>query len=131
MTTQYRKGRHSVTDLRIHLVCIPKYREDVFDAEKLGYIEGAFMEVAKKMDFRVIEFSGEADHVHGLIEYPPKLSVSKIVNHLKGASSYRYKQKYETSHPKHFWSPSYFAVSVGGAPLDVLIRYIRSQEKPS
>jgi len=84
------------------------------------------------MDFKVLEFNGEADHIHALIEFPPKLSVSQMVNALKGVSSRRYGQ---AGYPKPYgkdalWSPSYFTSSVGGAPLEVLKWYIREQEKP-
>ncbi|MEH2261358.1 IS200/IS605 family transposase [Nostoc sp.] len=132
MTTIFRRERHSVTDLKIHLVCVTKYRRSIFTLESLAEIEKSFQEVAKKMDFQIIEFNGEGNHVHSLIEYPPKLSVSQIVNALKGVSSRRYGQAgYKKPHEQALWSPSYFAISVGGAPLEVLRQYIRNQEKPS
>ena len=70
---------------------------------------------------------------HALIEYPPKLSISQMVNALKGVSSRRYGQ---AGHPKPYgedalWSPSYFVSSVGGAPIEVLQQYIKGQEKQS
>ena len=122
MSTQLRRERHSVTDLKIHLVCVTKYRSSVFVATSLVLIEESFREVARKMDFQILEFNGEADHIHVLIEYPPKLSVSSIVNALKGVSSRRYGQ---AGYPKPYgkdalWSPSYFVSSVGGAPIEVL-----------
>jgi putative transposase len=84
------------------------------------------------MNFQVLEFNGEGNHVYALIEYPPKLSISQIVNALKGVSSRRYGQAgHKKPHKEALWSPSYFAVSVGGAPLEVLKEYIRNQEKPS
>jgi putative transposase len=87
--------------------------------------------VAKSMGFEIIEFNGESDHVHLLIEYPPKLSISTLVNHLKGVSSRMYRQKgFNCPHDVHLWSPSYFAVSVGGAPLAVLKEYIKNQKSP-
>ena len=133
MSTQLRLERHSVTDLKIHLVCVTKYRRSVFVAKSLVLIEESFREVARKMDFQILEFNGEADHIHVLIEYPPKLSVSSIVNALKGVSSRRYGQ---AGYPKPYgkdalWSPSYFVSSVGGAPIEVLKQYIKNQEKPS
>jgi putative transposase len=133
MTTQFRRERHSVTDLKIHLVCVTKYRDDVFSSEELKLIEEVFRHVAVQMNFRILEINGEDEHVHALIEYPPKLSVSKIVNALKGVSSRRYGQAgFKKPHGKTaLWSPSYFAVSVGGAPIEVLIKYIKNQEKPS
>ncbi len=133
MATQFRKERHSVSDLKIHLVCVTKYRRPVLTPESLAVIEKSFTEVAKKMDFQILEFNGESDHVHALVEFPPKLSVSQMVNALKGVSSRRYGQ---AGFPKPYgkdalWSPSYFVSSVGGAPLEVLKRYIKNQEKPS
>jgi putative transposase len=132
VTSQFRRERHSVTDLKIHLVCLTKYRMSVFTKDSLELIDKTFREVAEKMDFQVIEFNGEDNHVHALIEYPPKLSISQIVNALKGVSSRRYGQAgYKKPHKEALWSPSYFAVSVGGAPLEILKEYIRNQEKPS
>jgi putative transposase len=58
----------------------------------LSVIEKSFRGVAEKMDFQILEFNGEENHVHALIEYPPKLSISQIVNALKGVSSRRYGQ---------------------------------------
>lgn len=132
MTTNYRKERHSVTDLQIHLICVTQYRKPVITAKSLDLIEKSFEDVAQKMNFRILEFNGELDHIHTLIEYPPKLSVSQIVNTLKGVSSRRYgKAGYPKPHKVSLWSPSYFAISVGGAPISVLIDYINEQKKPS
>ena len=133
MTTQFRRERHSVTDLKIHLVCVTKYMDKSFSGEELKLIEEVFHHVASQMNFQILEINGEDEHVHALIEYPPKLSVSKIVNALKGVSSRRYGQAgFRKPHDKSaLWSPSYFAVSVGGAPIEVLIQYIKNQKKPS
>jgi putative transposase len=92
MTTNLKKERHSVSSLKIHLVFVTKYRKQLFTLESLEVIEKSFMEVAKKMGFDIIEFNGETDHLHVLIDYLPKLSVSGIVNSLKGVSSRRYGQ---------------------------------------
>jgi putative transposase len=133
MTTQFRKERNSVTDLKAHLVCVTKYRRSILTAEGLTVLEKSFGEVAKSMNFQVLEFNGEADHIHVLLEYPPKLSISQMVNALKGVSSRRYGQAgFKKPFGKEaLWSPSYFVSSVGGAPLEVLKQYIQSQEKPS
>lgn len=127
----YRRERHSVTDLKVHLVCVTKYRKSVFSDEGLKLIEASFQTVANKMNFKILEFNGEPDHVHVLIEYPPKLSLSQIVNALKGVSSRRYGQAGKTKpHKSSLWSPSYFAVSVGGAPIEVLKQSIKNQSRP-
>lgn len=133
MSTKLRHGRHSVSDLKAHLVCVTKYRCSVLTAEGLNLIEESFRQVATKMDCQVLEFNGEPDHIHVLVEYPPKLSISTLVNAFKGVSSRRY-GKAGLPKPygkKALWSPSYFVSSVGGAPLELLKQYIQNQEKPS
>lgn len=129
---KFRRERHSVTDLKVHLVCVTKYRDNVFSVPELVLIEKVFHDVAQKMNMQILEINAEKDHLHALIEYPPKLSISKIVNALKGVSSRRYGQAgfKKPKDGKALWSPSYFAVSVGGAPIDVLIKYIKEQNRP-
>lgn len=78
--------------------------------------------------------NGENDHVHLLVEYPPKVSISKLVNSLKGVSS-RLLRKYSSTLKKHYWkgvlwSPSYFAASCGGAPISIVKQYIQQQTTP-
>ncbi len=126
MASSLRRERHSVSDLKIHLVCVTKNRKKIFTFESLELIQKSFVEVSKKK-----EFNGEADHIHALIEFPPKLSVSKIVNALKGVSSRRYGQ---AGYPKpdgkqSLWSPSYFVSCVGGAPVEVVKQYLQDQQK--
>jgi putative transposase len=130
MATQYRRGRHSVTDLEAHLVFVTKYRRKIFTQPSLELLRESFIEVARKMDFKVVECNGEADHIHLLVEYPPKLSVSVIVNHLKGVSSRIYRKQFPSPHKDHLWSPAYFAVSSGGAPIETLKKYIQNQKSP-
>ena len=87
--------------------------------------------VAKKMNFKILEIEGETDHVHLLVEIPPKLSVSQIVNALKGVSSRMLRKNYpQLRKYKSLWSPSYFAISCGGAPIDAIESYIREQSTP-
>lgn len=104
----------------------------MFDDAGLTLIEESFRAVAEKMNFQILEFNEETNHVHALIEYPPKLSISQIANSVKGVSSRRYGQAgYQKPRNKEvLWSPSYFAVSVGGAPLEVLKQYIKDQSRP-
>lgn len=133
LASQLRKERYSVSALRVHLVFVTKYRRSVLTAESLAVIEASFKQVAQKMDCKVEEFNGEADHIHVLIEYPPKLSISQLVNSFKGVSSRQYglagfKKPYGKD---ALWSPSYFASSVGGAPIEVLKTYIQNQDRPA
>lgn len=81
-----------------------------------------------------MEFNGE-DHVHMIIRYPPKLSPADLVQSLKSVSGYKLPRHYpEIQQPpwkkQRLWSPSYFAVSVGGAPIEILRQYIEQQDRP-
>ena len=77
------------------------------------------------------EFHGEDDHVHLLVEYPPTVRLSKLVNSLKGVSSRRLRQRFRIrTHRDHLWSPSYLAASCGGAPLAIIRRYVEQQRRP-
>lgn len=128
----YRRGRHCVSKLFVHLVFVTKYRRGVFHQIHLQRLKEIFTDVCQQLSANLVEFNGEDDHVHLLIEYPPKLPVSKLVNSLKGVSSRRLREEFKIrTHAEHLWSPSYFAVSAGGAPLEVLKKYIESQRTPA
>jgi len=130
----YRRGRHSVTRLVTHLVFTTKYRRKVFDGHMIGQIREAFDSACEKLDCRIIEFDGEEDHVHLLVEYPPKLAVSVLVNNLKSTSS-RHVRFLNTQLPRlskssALWSRSYFACSAGGATIETLKAYVNDQKTP-
>ena len=134
-TTNIRTGRHCTFNMHVHLVFVTKYRKRVFTKSTLDFMKQVFEDVAYDFESELVEFDGEKDHVHLLIHYPPKISVSKLVNSLKGVSS-RYLKTNFPELEKYYWgnalwSPSYFAGSCGGAPLENIKEYIRSQETPS
>jgi putative transposase len=81
------------------------------------------------------EFNGQEDHVHLLVQYPPKVAFSHLVNSLKGVASRRLRQDFvgkinPAAMRGRFWSPSYFARSCGGAPLSTVTDYIANQKRP-
>ncbi|KQC36313.1 IS200/IS605 family transposase [Frankia sp. ArI3] len=137
MTTDLgiRAGRHCVFVLHAHLVFVTKYRHRVFDDRHLTHLEEIMRAVCADFEVELVEFNGEGDHVHLLVHFPPKIALSKLVNSLKGVSSRRMRQEFPDL-ARHYWranrlwSGSYFAGSVGGAPLDVLRRYIEEQTRP-
>jgi putative transposase len=133
-STSIRTGRHCVHVLHVHLVFITKYRRQVFDKQSLEKLKSIFSNVCNDFESYLTEFDGEGDHVHLLINYPPKVSISKLVNSLKGVSSRRLRQQYPEILRYYWkgvlWSPSYFAGSCGGAPISVLKQYIQNQNTP-
>ena len=70
---------------------------------------------------------------HLLGEYPPTILVSTLVNHLKGVSTRMLRKEFPELAVRgaHLWTPSYFAASDGGAPIERLREYVEAQEKPS
>ena len=131
----FRRGRHSLSRLTVHLVCVTKYRRRVLDAAALEWLRGHFAKICRTMDCTLLACDGEADHVHALIEYPPKISVSVLVNALKGTSSRLLRQERPDIANRYckgvLWSPSYFAASTGGATLETIKQYVDSQRASS
>jgi putative transposase len=130
-----RHGRHCVFMMHVHLVFVTKYRREVFTKEVLNDLRGIFSGVCNDFEAELVEFDGEDDHVHLLVNYHPKVAVSTLVNSLKGVSSRMIRQKKYPSIRKKLWggalwSPSYFAGSCGGAPISFIRHYIEQQQPP-
>lgn len=122
--------------MHVHLVFVAKYRRNVFTKTILEHLNNIFHSVCKDFGAELVEFEGEKDHVHLLVNYPPKVSVSKLVNSLKGVSSRLVrKNNYPTVQQAlwgdSLWSPSYFAGACGGAPLEIIRQYIEQQSSPA
>jgi putative transposase len=113
-----RHGRHCVFNLHVHLVFVTKYRRDVFTQTMLDDLQIIFERVCLDFESELIEFNGEDDHVYLLVNYPPKVAVSSLVNSLKGASSRVLRQQHPEIKKKLWgnalWSPSYFAARCFG-----------------
>lgn len=131
-----RRGRHCTFNLHVHLVFVTKYRRGVFSETILMRLKEIFTSVCKDFEAELKEFNGEDDHVHLLVSYPPKIAVSALVNSLKGVSSRLIRKE---NFPEicaalwgnSLWSPSYFAGSCGGAPIDIIRQYIEQQRENS
>ncbi|MGF1576546.1 MAG: IS200/IS605 family transposase [Cyanophyceae cyanobacterium] len=114
----------------IHLVFTTKCRHKILEPHHLERMREVCLEVGRKMGFTVLELNGEMDHVHLLVEYAPTLSVSSLVNHLKGGSSRMLRKEFGLRpHQDPLWSPRCFAGSCGGAPIRVVREYIEQQGK--
>ena len=127
-----RRSRHCVFKMHVHLVFLAKYRRRVFDAAAIEALRSIFTEVCGKFRATLLEIDAEEDHVHLLLEYPPKVSVSSLVNSLKGVSSRLLPERRPDIRKRYWkgtlWSPSYFAASCGGAPIAIVRQYIEQQK---
>ena len=119
-----------------HLVFVTRSRHPVFTARHLERTEEIMRAVCTDFETGLAEFNGEASHVHLLVNFPPEVALSRLVNSLKGLSSRRLRQEFPELR-RHYWkadrlwSGSYFAGSVGGAPITVLRQYIEQQDRPA
>ena len=112
-----------------------KYRKCIFTKEMLDCLRGIFESVCADFESSLVELDGEGNHVHLLVNYPPKVSLSKLFNSLKGVSIRIIRRELSKDVNRMLWkgvlwSPSYFAGSCGGAPLGVVNKYIQEQKTP-
>lgn len=132
-TNDFRTGRHCLFALHVHLVFVTKYRRKVLSGTAHETLRAIFTKVCQDFEAVLVETNGEDDHVHLLVEYPPKVALSTLVNSLKGVSSRRLRQQHPDIAPRYYqgvlWSPSYFAASCGGAPLSIIRQYIEDQRQ--
>ena len=132
LSNDIRHGRHCVSALHVHLVFVTKYRRKVFDGDALQRLKAIFEKVCRDLQAQLVEMNGQTEHVHLLIHYPPKHSVSGLVNSLKGVSSRLLRSERPDLEKLYWnnvlWSPSYFAASCGGAPLSIIKQYVEQQK---
>jgi putative transposase len=130
-----RHGRHCVFALHVHLVFVTKYRKNVFTQKAILTLKDIFRSVCTQFEAKLVECDGEFNHVHLLVNYPPKIAISKLVNALKGVSSRLLRKAHPEIASKYWkgvlWSPSYFAASCGGAPISIIKQYIENQKMPT
>ena len=126
---------HSVFLLNYHLVLVVKYRRRVFDQAISNRAKEIFERIAPNYKINLQEWNHDEDHVHILFKAHPKTEISKFINAYKSASSRLLKKEFPHIRKKlwkeYFWSQSFCLLTTGGAPLEVLKKYIESQgEKP-
>jgi putative transposase len=131
----YNIGYRAVYKLNIHLVLVTKYRRKVINQAMLTRLQEIFESTCAKWKSRVVEFNGESDHVHLVIDYPPDVEVSKLVNNLKTVSSRLIRKEFNEQvnqfYNKHvFWTGAYFVASCGGVTIEQLKSYVEKQNSP-
>lgn len=128
----YRTTSHSVYDLKYHVVWITKYRKKVLYGQVAERLRDLLREICKAKDVEITKGSISKDHVHLFISVPPYLSISKLMQSLKGKTSYKLLSEYKEL-SKHFWGchiwgRGYFAASSGNVTDEVIMEYIATQD---
>ena len=134
--TNLKSHAHCVYNLQIHIVFVTKYRNKVIDTDILNRMKEIFSKLCEAQKCSLIEFNGESDHVHLLIDLAPDIAISKLVNILKTISSREIRKEFKDRVDKFYWKPvfwssAYCVISSGGASIDVLKQYIQNQDSPS
>lgn len=126
---KYRSTSKCVYSAKYHVIWCPKYRRRVVGGRVEIRLKEIINEVVAECGGQVIQLETMPDHVHLLMEVPPTVALSGLIQKLKGRSSRRLRQEF--SHLRRLpalWSPSWFVSTVGGAPLEIVRRYVENQK---
>ena len=136
MTTQVlHRNNNAVFRIVYHLVLVTKYRRAALTGAMIDRTRAILAELAAAWDGSLLECNGETDHVHALLDMPPRARPSDLVNNLKTVTSRRLRSEFPSlvsSYRKPvLWSPSYCIISAGGAPIEILKQYVENQKRPT
>ena len=124
-------NNHSVFLMHYHLVLVIKYRRKVIDDVISNRLREIFEYIAPNYNITLQEWNQDKDHVHILLKGQPNTELSKFINAYKSASSRLIKKEYPQIRAQlwkeNFWSRSFCLLTTGGAPVDVIKKYIESQ----
>jgi len=133
--TEYRKGSHTVYDLKYHIVWITKYRKAVLRGEIGVRLRELTRQTCEAQEVYIEKGHIALDHVHLLLSVPPNIAVSDLVQRLKGRSSRKMLDEFGELRRQfwgqHLWARGYFVASSGNVTDEVIAQYIEMQnEKP-
>jgi putative transposase len=132
----YRKTSHSVYDIKYHVVWVTKYRYGVLRGDIDIRTREIIRQICNQLDVQIVQGHVSSDHIHLLVSVPPTISVSQLMQRLKGASSRKLLQEYSELSKRywgrHLWARGYFAVSTGNVTDKIIKEYIASHDdKPN
>jgi putative transposase len=134
-TERYRKGSHTVTDLKYHFVWKTKYSYGILKDEVALRVRDIIREVCAEKGMQVVKGNIRPNHIHVLISAPAYMSPAKMAQYLKGKSSYRLQREFPMLQKRywgrHLWSRGYFCSTVGAVTEEQIKQYIANQaEEP-
>ncbi len=128
----YRLGAHTKSDLKVHVVWIPKYRKSVLTGDVALRVRDLIRQIAAEHELEIISGKVARDHVHVFLSYRPTQKVSQIMQWLKGITSRVLLQEFPHLRKKfwvrHFWARGYLAVSSGTITDEMIQEYLDAQE---
>ena len=131
---RYRKGAHTVYDIKYHVVWATKYRYQVLQGEIARRARDIIRDICMQHDVIILKGHISRDHVHLLVSAPPRLSVSEMMQYIKGKSSRKLQEEYPTLGKRywgqHLWARGYFCATSGTVTDEMIAAYIEHHEKP-
>ena len=131
MTVELDSNNHSVFMLWYHLVLVIKYRKKVITKDISERLQKMFVRISADYNITLQEWNHDKDHVHILFRAHPNTELSKFINAYKSASSRIVKKDFPQVRKylwkEYFWSRSFCLLTTGGAPIEVIRKYIESQ----
>lgn len=129
--TDYRKGSHTVYSVHLHLVWITKYRKKVLVGKIAFRAKDLIRAICERNRVDILKGYVGADHVHLLVSIPPSLAISKLMQQIKGKSSYlmlqEFKQLRRQYWGQHMWARRCFCCSTGNVTDEIIKNYIEQQ----
>ena len=136
MSTDYNHGFRSVYRLTAHVVFVIKYRRKAISNEILARLKEIFASTLTKWESSLLDFNGESDYVHLIIDDKPDIALSKLIANLKTVSSRLIRKEFPYLAAKYFynkpyfWTGAYFVASCGGVTIEQLKKYVENQNSP-
>jgi putative transposase len=127
----YRRGAHTVFEIHLHLVWVTKYRKPVMTGEVGTRLRELIREICGNQEVTIIKGHISKDHVHLFVSIPPQVTISRLLQMLKGKTSYKLMHEFAHLRRKfwgrHMWARGYFCVSSGNVTDEVIKQYIEQQ----
>jgi len=128
----YRKTSHSIYDIKYHIVWITKYRKPILSGEIGLRVRELIRQICTSLDVEVLKGHVARDHVHIMVSVPPYISVSKLVQSVKGRTSRKMLDEYKGLRRvflgRHMWARGYFVATTGNVTDEVIMKYIEEQD---
>ena len=127
------KGAHSVYSLYYHFIQVVKYRKKVFTNDAIvDFLKMKAREIADTFNVDILDMECDKDYFHMLFKSTPILNIPQFINAIKTITSREIQRNFPDVRKElwkgKFWSPSYFLATSGQVTLDVLRKYVDSQE---
>ena len=126
----YKSNNNVVYSCKYHVVWCPKYRRKVLVGDVETRLKELIETACSEKQVDIIQMEVMPDHVHLILEVDPQFGIHRAVKHIKGVSSFYLRNEFNnlTSKLPTLWTNSYFVSTVGGAPLEVIKKYVEDQK---